>query len=869
MKTTKLHGITRVLFLFTVLFPVSINGSPVIQLTKNPSILETLAAREVMRYLYICSGERLKILNGDFDSATDSIFITTKDHLKHKAVFENEDINIDFESLASQQFLIRTIKLQPQDKSRSRTQKTKCLLIAGGDEVGALYGSYRFAETLGVRFYLHGDVIPGKQAQWSIPDLDIHEEPNFALRGILPFHDFGEGPDWWSAEDYKDILYQLGKMRMNFIGLHTYPERNPVVGPEVTVWHGIRSDIDEQGKVHFGYPGGYMTTQRGWRIEPMLTSEFTSGASQIFERDAWGSPVLDEFMTWPVNSEDCAEVFNRTGKMLNDVFSYARSLGIKTCLGTEVPLSIPRKLAAHIREQYPTVPNPQILRQGHPYDLEVYDRQTVQKVYEGTFERIKRCHPLDYYWLWTEEFWRQERPSIEVEAVTDDILIAIEAAKAVKAPFALATCGWVLGPVQDKALFDQILPKDMPFSCINNDVGKAPVEPQFESIQDRPKWAIPWLEDDPNLEGVQLWAKRMYRDAVDAYRYGCTGLMGIHWRTEILSPNISALAYAAWDDSICHPGEKSIQTSAEDFYRDWAHVHFGESAAEQIAKIFVEIDGKMPEPSYGIGKVRIQQSPWEEVRTQYLFVDELEKLLPTVQGAGNIERFNYWLNSLRYLRAMARLGCSAGQFEKAMKKIDQAGDQRTKATIAQKEALPCRIQTARDWEEMMTYLLMTVNSTGAMGTVSDLEQVAKNKPYMPGCSTTDSELEAALGHPLPPETAIKKTYHGKARIIMPTVQQSISVGERLALKVILLTPDVNQPSKSLPHGELHWRPLGSGKFNTLPLKHIARAVFEVRLPSFPAGTEAFEYYISAQAGESELVYPVTAPEINQTLVVMP
>ena len=832
-------------------------------------MLETLAAREVMRYIYICSGERLKILYGNLDSSEDCIFIAAKDRILDNSSLIDKDLERDLQSLKPQQFLIRTIPFQQQGNKNTSLHKTKCLLIIGGDEIGTLYGSYRFAETLGVRFYLHGDVIPGKQAQWSIPDLDIREEPNFTLRGILPFHDFGEGPDWWCTEDYKAILYQLGKMRMNFIGLHTYPERNPVVGPEVTVWHGMHSDIDEEGRVRFGYPAGYMTTQRGWRIEAMLTSEFTSGASQIFERDAWGSPVLNGFLTWPTNPDDCTEVFNRTGKMLNDVFSYARSLGIKTCLGTEVPLSIPRKLATHIREQDPTVPNPQILRQGHPYDLDIYDPQTVQKVYEGTFERIKRCHPLDYYWLWTEEFWRQERPSIEVEAVTNDLLIAVKAAKTVQVPFTLATCGWVLGPVQDKALFDRILPKDIPFSCINNDVGKAPVEPQFASIKNRPKWAIPWLEDDPNLDGIQLWAKRMYRDATDAYRYGCTGLMGIHWRTEILSPNVSALAYAAWDKTIIQSGEKSIQTSTEDFYRDWAYAHFGESAAEPIAKIFTEMDGKMPIASYGIGKVRIQQSPWEEVRTQYLFVDELEKLLPMVQGAGNIERFNYWFNSFRYLRAMAQLGCSAGQFEKAMREIDKTDDQTHMKKIAQKEALPYRIQAARNWEDMMTYLLMTVNSTGAMGTVSDLEQVARNKPYMPGCPATDSELEAALGHPLPPETAIKKTYHGKARIIMPTVQQSISVGERLALKVILLTPDVVQPSQSLLHGELHWRPLGTGKFNTLPLKHTARAVFEVRLPSFPAGTEAIEYYISVQAGESELVYPVTAPEINQTIVVMP
>ena len=85
--------------------------------------------------------------------------------------------------------------------------------------------------------------------------------------------------------------------------------------------------------------------------------------------------------------------------------------------------------------------------------------------------------------------------------------------------------------------------------CINREVGNTPVEPGFADATGRPKWAIPWMEDDPGMTIPQLWAGRMRRDAADALQYGCTGLMGIHWRTRILSPNVSALAKAAWDQS--------------------------------------------------------------------------------------------------------------------------------------------------------------------------------------------------------------------------------------------------------------------------------------------------------------------------------
>jgi hypothetical protein len=51
------------------------------------------------------------------------------------------------------------------------------------------------------------------------PDLNEMGSPLFELRGIHPFHDFPEGPDWWNEDDYKAIISQLPKMRMNFFAL--------------------------------------------------------------------------------------------------------------------------------------------------------------------------------------------------------------------------------------------------------------------------------------------------------------------------------------------------------------------------------------------------------------------------------------------------------------------------------------------------------------------------------------------------------------------------------------------------------------------------------------------------------------------------
>ncbi len=178
------------------------------------------------------------------------------------------------------------------------------------------------------------------------------------------------------------------------------------------------------------------------------------------------------------------------------------------------------------------------------------DPAVVKDLYKGMFKRIAAAYPVDYYWFWTNEGWTWDDASREaIASVTTDLAMGIEAWREVAPPFSLATCGWVLGPPSNRTLFDQVLPKDVAMSCINREVGKAPVDPGFARISGRSLWAIPWMEDDPALTSPQLWAGRMRRDAADARRYGCDGLLGIHWRTRILSANVLALARAAWDQS--------------------------------------------------------------------------------------------------------------------------------------------------------------------------------------------------------------------------------------------------------------------------------------------------------------------------------
>jgi hypothetical protein len=461
-----------------------------------------LAAQEVRRYVYLRCGELLQI-SPDRSDRTDRTIRLAVDP-----------------ALGREQFRLRT--------------QGATLTISGGSDVAVLYGAYALAERLGVRFYLHGDVMPDEQIPFALPVLDETHQPVFETRGILPFHDFPQGPDLWEADDYKAVLAQMVKLRMNFIGLHTYTECG--WGSEPTAWIGLPGDVGPDGRPTFSYASFYVNTERNTGGQQgRKTGQYGYGASDLFESDAWGPSVMRGLMPHGQTVEEKNEVFARAGALLRDAFTYAHRFGVKTCVGTEIPLTHPSRLLpgevrARLQSQGKSATDPAVHR-----DL-----------YKGTFLRAMRTYPLDYYWLWTPEAWRLPQPDSVVQATQDDLLRAVEAAKEIGAPFTLATAGWALGPSKDRTLFDRVLPTNMPSSCINLELGTVPVDGGFERLKNRPGWAIPWMEDDLSMSSPQLWVGRIRRDAYDAARYGCEGLMGIHWRTEEVGPMVAALAQAQW-----------------------------------------------------------------------------------------------------------------------------------------------------------------------------------------------------------------------------------------------------------------------------------------------------------------------------------
>jgi hypothetical protein len=957
-----------------------------IRATPDASGMPQLAAKEVIRYLYLRTGVLPKAI-----AQEGTLVIARKD----ATLLTSAAVRAVSNDLQPQQYVLKTTKANGK----------KTWWIIGGDDVGTLYGAYRFAEKLGVRFYLHGDVIPD-QPLARIPDVDETGKPLFGLRGVNPWGSHPFGFDAWGTDDYQAVFTQLAKMRMNFLGIHCYPEGHPYAEP--TVWYGLPGDFDAQGRVKSSYPSHYYNTLVKGVWGPMLprkTGEYSFGGALLFDRDDWAPEVMCDHCPVPSTPKDCNEVFNRMAAQFREAFGFARRLGVKTCMGTESPLILPQALQERIQAQGRDPKDPAVVRE----------------VYEGTFRRIMASHRLDYYWIWTPEGWTWggNKPE-QYQATVRDLELAYEALKKVGAPFPLATCGWVLGPQHDRAALDADLPQDVPASAISRNLGYTEVDPAYARIQGREKWAIPWLESDGHhgLAAVQLVAGRVRRDAADALAYGCTGLMGLQWRTEILGPNVAALAAAAWDQTgwnpspgklpaevtaltegplggaiasypgrnisgatdavpyrtcrynfdgynlkvpngryrvtlgFCEPhfdkagqrigdfklqgkmavegldifarvgkfapldlasdnievtdgwlrlriearqswpcisaiviegagftrkincggpaykdfeadlevGEKKGRwLPCDDLYADWAAASFGSDVSAPIGKLFASIDGHIPVSVAGgcpSGSLAPDSQPWEKVSKQYAFVDELAALRPQVKGPGNLDRFDYWLNTFCYHRLLAEIRCTLGVFEKAMKQVEAASDSAIRRKRAESMALPVYKQVVWLYGEACRLLLATVDTPGGLATVVNLENNAQFRPV--ALDKPATRLMAALSGPLPPDAIPSKQYQGEPRIIVPTVRTLLAAGEPLRLKVIVLD---NQPARS---AVVRWRPLGAGQFRAMPLKHVARAVYHVELPSPGAD---IEYHVEATtAGGRQLTWPAAAPKINQTVV---
>ena len=188
------------------------------------------------------------------------------------------------------------------------------LAIVGGDEVGCLYGVYGLLEDhYGMGFYLGGDVLPERKTTLGVVTVDERKTPAVAIRGFLPWTNFPQSATSYSWQDWRFIIDQMAKMRMNFLHIHNYNgdhEHNEMF--HNFTLHGVTSRV-------------WMPTARTghrWSMPGWDVTKYRFGAGDLFDDYDYGADCA-------LHNETLSnvEVFRKGASLFQKVIAYAHTRG--------------------------------------------------------------------------------------------------------------------------------------------------------------------------------------------------------------------------------------------------------------------------------------------------------------------------------------------------------------------------------------------------------------------------------------------------------------------------------------------------------------------------------------------------------------
>ena len=351
----------------------------------------------------------------------------------------------------------------------------------------------------------------------------------------------------------------------------------------------------------------------------------------------------------------------------------------------------------------------------------------VQAMYEGTFARVERGFPVDVFWLWTQEIWNARTgtgvvgglSSTAVSTVVEDFLAADAASKAINASFRLASSGWTLGPMADRAYFDKALPAGWTLTSIDEDLGQAGVEAAYAAVTNHTKWVIPWAEDDPHLGATQLWVGRTLEHMTSARGLGVEGALLITWRMEAVAPTIWALAHKAWDSDLTLAGA----------WAGWAAGEFGladAAVASAVGAAFAAMEGVEQALSTSGCPGFVAKCSAGPASAAYVAkvhaVLALSGLIPTSSAAAQ-DRWRYWTKLFRYVCASIDAGCLAAGYPAAAAKVRGLPTVAARRRAARGSLVPLRGRMVAAARNMTTLLAEAAMGPGEMGMLSTLHDI--------------------------------------------------------------------------------------------------------------------------------------------------
>ena len=503
---------------------------------QNASDMEHYAARELQRYLNQILGSLLTIETAKPDGTLSGrVFLlgTRESNPLIAKLAEESLIQVSASDPGPQGYVL---KKAGQEFRLPKSRATEILVIAGSDEEGCLYGVYGLLEEhYGIGFYLGGDVLPEKKTPLRLPDMDERKKPAVGIRGVLPWTNFPQSATSYSWQDWKFILDQMAKMRMNFLHIHNY---NGEAGHN-EMFHNVTHDgITPRVWMATARSGHAWGGRPGW--DP---NQYRFGASDLFDDYDFGADCAR-------HNENLSneQAFRKGVSEFQKVIAYAHTRGVKIGLGLDIDL-----LPPELKEKGIKADDPQL-------------------VSTRVGQVIADYPDLDYLLCFQSESIFEDKVRYKVwRTVFDGFYRAIKQ----RAPrIRVAVAGWGINAEDVTSL---------PPDVICAPISKYSAGCENGAIYgNREYWGCPWLERDGGSSEYYYPYNLHLSETIQAWKSRAPNMKGFYcltWRlTDAIDPKMSYIAKVAWDDA-------GKLTSSEMMYRQYAELNYGPLGAEAITKI--------------------------------------------------------------------------------------------------------------------------------------------------------------------------------------------------------------------------------------------------------------------------------------------
>jgi len=518
-----MKGILTTVLLLLLRSTVLPNVHGEILIGKNAGPLESYAAKELQRYLYQLSGSLLDIKENARVVRRPSFVIgrTTTNPIIKKLLADGK-VHLFPAEPGPEGYVLK----------RAVVNENPVIAIAANDAIGCLYGVYGLlSDYYRVGFFLGGDILPDKKSALAWVDVDETRTPTVSIRGFLPWTNFPQSATVYSWEDWKFIVDQMARMRLNFIHIHNY---NGELGHNEMyhnfTYNGFTSRV-------------WMATARTghkWSCPGWDVNRYLFGASDLFDDYDFGADCA-------LHNENLSseEVFRKSASLFQRVIAYAHSRGVKVGLGLDIDLIPPEYKA---KPDDPGVIAARVSQLATDYpDLD----------YLLCFQSENINKKAEFYQVWRKIFM----------GFYDGVRSRMPKTR-------LAVSGWGLEPQSIAAL-----PRDV--IC-------APIAAYSDKCEtgaiygEREYWGCPWLERDFNSSEYYYPYNLHLSNTMTAFHDRAPNMKGftcLTWRlTDAIDAKISYISKAPWD-------ARSIYAGSRNVYGEYAALAYGIEAAGEVTGI--------------------------------------------------------------------------------------------------------------------------------------------------------------------------------------------------------------------------------------------------------------------------------------------